>query len=272
MRGVSRISLAALVDQLRELTADADDATVRELGTDLFSVVHLLDAQPRLRRVLSDPALPADGRAELMRSLLTGRVSDLAGRVVEALVEETWSRPGDLVDAADQLAAEALFTVAERGDQLDDIEDALFRFGRILDREVTLRAALTDPSLATDRKLGILDELLSGKVGDETGTLIREVLLHPRGRTVERGLEEYARLAAARRDRLVAHVRTVVALTEEQMTRLAEALGAQLGHAVHLNIEIDPDIIGGISVRIGDELFDGTIATRIAQARRLMAS
>jgi F-type H+-transporting ATPase subunit delta len=272
MRGVSRTSLGELVDQLRGLTTGADDATVRALGDDLFSVVHLLDAQPRLRRVLSDPALPADGRGQLIRSLLSGRVSELAERVVEALVRETWSRPVDLVDAADQLAAEALFTVAERGDRLDDIEDALFRFGRILDREVALRAALTDPALAADRKLGLLDQLLGGKVGDETMTLVREVLLHPRGRTVERGLEEYARLAAARRDRLVAHVRTVVALTEEQLTRLADGLAAQLGHPVHLNIEIDPAIIGGISVRIGDELFDGTIVTRIVQARRLMAS
>jgi F-type H+-transporting ATPase subunit delta len=97
------------------------------------------------------------------------------------------------------------------------------------------------------------------------------VVLHPRGRTVDRGLEEYGRLAAARRERLVARVRTVVPLTDDQQQRLADGLAAELGHRVHLNIEIDPELVGGITVRVGDELYDGSVAHRIALVRRLMA-
>jgi len=177
----------------------------------------------------------------------------------------------DAVDAIDQLAAQALFTVAERNDELDDVEDAFFRFGRIVDREPGLRAALSDRALPADRKVGLLDALVGGRVPDATSALIREVVLHPRGRTFDRGLEEYAQLAAARRDRLVARVRTVVPPTPEQIERLSAAIAAQLGHNVHINIEIDPSMIGGITIRVGDELFDGSIAHRIAEARRYVA-
>jgi F-type H+-transporting ATPase subunit delta len=206
-----------------------------------------------------------------MRALLGDRVMPETAQVLDAVVRQSWSVSTDAVDTIDELAAQALFTVAERRDELDDVEDAFFRFGRIVDREPGLRAALSDRALPDDRKASLLDSLLDGKVPDAMLTLVREVVLHPRGRTFDRGLDEYAQLAAARRGRLVARVRTVVAPTPEQIERLQAALATQLGHHVHVNIEIDPTMIGGITIRVGDELFDGSIAHRIAEARRYVA-
>jgi F-type H+-transporting ATPase subunit delta len=199
-------------------------------------------------------------------------LSKPAEQIVEALVRASWSKPADLVDAADELAAQALFAGAEHAGVLDEVEDELFRFGRILDREPALRSALTDPSLPADRKVALLDALLDDRVQDATGVLVRELTLHPRGRTLDRALEDYARLAAARRERLIASVRSVVPLTDEQLTRLAAALAERLGHQVHLNVELDPDLIGGLTVRVGDLLFDGSIAHRLSLARRVMTS
>jgi F-type H+-transporting ATPase subunit delta len=103
-----------------------------------------------------------------------------------------------------------------------------------------------------------------------TAVLVGQVVLHSRGRTIDRGLEEYARQAAARRDNMVARVSTVVPLSDEQQQRLAEGLARQLGHSVHLNIEVDPDLVGGLTVRVGDQLYDGSVAHRLAAVRRLM--
>lgn len=271
MRGVSRDSLRAARSRVDRLTTEPPPDALRRLAGELFAVVHLLTEQPRLRRVVSDPAVGADQRAALLTGLLADRVSAGASEVVDALVKSAWSRPADIVEATDEIAAEVLFAAEEREDRLDDVEDELFRFGRILEREPRLRSALTDPSLPTDRKKSLLDDLLRGKVREASAALIGEVVLHPRGRTVDRGLEEYGRLAAARRERLVARVRTVTPLTEEQLTRLAEALAEQVGHRVHLNVEIVPDLVGGLTVRVGDELYDGSIAHRLAAVRRLMA-
>jgi F-type H+-transporting ATPase subunit delta len=276
MRGVSRASLTDVREQLDSVLTGGskkknDTALQRTVAEELFSIVGLLDANARLRRMLSDPAVQGDRRAQLAADVLSSSpLSDATKTIVEAIVRASWSRPADLVDAADELAAQALFAGAEHADALDEVEDELFRFGRILDREPALRSALTDPSLPAERKTELLDALLDDRVQDATRVLVRELALHPRGRTIDRGLEEYARVAAARRERLVARVRTVVPLTDAQLTRLSSALAERLGHAVHINVELDPDLIGGLTVRVGDVLFDGSVSHRLALARRVM--
>jgi F-type H+-transporting ATPase subunit delta len=275
MRGVSRASLAVVLEKLESVLSGGskkkDGALQRTVAEELFAIVGLLDSNARLRRMLSDPAVHGDRRATLAADVLSqSSLSDATTEIVEEIVRASWSKPADLVDAADEVAAQALFAGAEQADALDEVEDELFRFGRILDREPALRSALTDPSLPTGRKVELLDALLDDRVQDATSVLVRELALHPRGRTIDRGLEDYARMAAARRERLVARVRTVVPLTDAQMTRLASALAERLGHDVHLNVELDPDLIGGVTVRVGDVLFDGSISHRLTLARQVM--
>jgi F-type H+-transporting ATPase subunit delta len=270
MRGVSRDSLAKALAEADRLVADRAPEALRSIAGELFTIVHLLSTEARLRRVVSDPGVAADQRAALLSDVLGARVSQRALQVAEVLVRSQWSTPRDLLDATDEIAANVLFAAEERDDTLDEVEDELFRFARILEREPSLRSALTDPSLPEDRQQSLLDALLSGKVRPATEALVLEVALHARGRTIDRGLEEYGRLAAARRERLVARVTTAVPLSDAQHTRLAETLATQLGHQVHLNMEIDKALVGGITVHVGDELYDGSVAHRIALARRLM--
>jgi F-type H+-transporting ATPase subunit delta len=274
MLGVSRGSLVTVREKLDSVLSGKDKkgaAAKQQVAEELFSVVELLDSNARLRRLLSDPAVEAGRRERLAADLFAERLSAPSAEVVEALVGASWGRPTDLVDAADALAAQALFAMAEQVDILDEVEDELFRFGRILDREPTLRSALTDPSLPAERKTELLQSLLGDRVQAATLVLVHEVVLRPRGRTIDRGLEEYGRLAAERRERLVAQVRTVVPLSDEQLERLGTALAARLGHQVHLNVELDADLIGGLTVRVGDVLFDGSVAHRLALARHVMA-
>jgi F-type H+-transporting ATPase subunit delta len=273
MQGVSRASLVTVREKLDSvLSGDSKKAAKdkQQVAEELFAVVQLLDGNARVRRMLSDPAVEAGRRERLAADLLAERLSAPSSEVVEALVGASWGKPTDLVDAADELAAQALFAMAEQVDVLDEVEDELFRFGRILDREPALRSALTDPSLPADRKSELIESLLGEKVQDATLVLVREVVLRPRGRTIDRGLEEYGRLAAARRERLVARVRTAVALTNKQLEHLGASLASRLGHPVQLNVELAPDLIGGLTVRVGDVLFDGSISHRIALARRVM--
>ena len=271
MRGASRVSYAELSERLTaEAIGSADVAT--RLGDELFAVVGLLDNEHGLRRALSDPAKPAAEKAAVTGALLHGKVTQRAEDLVVAAAESRWATPGDMVDAIEQLAIEAMVLAAEADDSLDDLEDGLFRFGRVVASQPDLRAALASTWLPAERKQGMLRALLEGKVTAVTLRLISEMVAHPRGRSLQAALDLCADLAARRREQLIAVVRTTAELSATQRRRLAGALAASYGHPVHLNVVIDPSVVGGMSVQIGDELIDGTAATRLAAVRRKLAS
>jgi len=270
MRGISRASLAELEERLAPLTASADNAAA--LGNELFTVAGLLASQPALRRALTDPSRPVNARSGIATSLLTGRLSEPAVSLVAAAAAARWSGPGDLTDAVEQLAADAIIASADAEGRLDELEDELFRFGRVVASQPELRIALINPFVPADAKRELLAQLLAGKVTPEGLRLITEAAVSPLGRSLDVSLEHYAQLVARRREVLVAEVRVAVALTDQQRRRLAASLAAAYGHQVLLNVMLDPRVTGGMTVRVGDELIDGSVATRLAEARRKLAS
>jgi F-type H+-transporting ATPase subunit delta len=270
MRGASRATLAEAREQLAAIRLNAESAA--SLGDELFAVTGLLDGDPGLRRALSDPARPASAKTGLVRALLDGKVSDATLKLVTALAAGRWSAPGDLPDAAEQLAALATARGARSSRSLDDMEDALFRFGRVVAANPDLRAALANPFIAAQRKLDLLDGLLGGKVAAPAMRLINQAATHSRGRSLDASLQLYAKLAAEVRERLIAEVHVAVPLTDAQRDRLEAALAASYGHDVQLNVVLDPEVLGGMSVQIGDELIDGTTASRLAELRRRLAA
>jgi F-type H+-transporting ATPase subunit delta len=270
MRGASRASFASLTERLAaENITSATVAT--KLGDELFAVVGLLDAEHGLRRALSDPGKPAAEKGAVAGALLHGKVAQRTEALVVAAVESRWATSGDMVDALEQLAVEAMVLAAEADDTLDDLEDGLFRFGRVVAAQPDLRAALDSTWLPAERKRELLASLLRGQVTAVTLRLITQMVTLPRGRPLPVALDMCANIAARHRQQLIAVVRSAVDLTEAQRSRLAEALAASYGHHVHLNVVIDPSVLGGISVRIGDELIDGTAASRLATVRRELA-
>jgi F-type H+-transporting ATPase subunit delta len=269
VRGASGASLAQASDQLAAVATDK--ATADTLGDELFAVARLLDSEHGLRRALTDPARQPEAKAGLIRSLLRGKVSAVTLGLVADLVSARWSAPRDLADAAEELAARAVVISADRSRKLDELEDELFRFGRVVAAQPDLRAALSDPYLPAERKRGLIGALLDGKVTPAAEKLITQAALDPRGRTLDSSLEAYAKLAAERRQRMVALVRVASALTQAQQDRLAAALAAIYGHEVHLNIVLDPQVVGGMSIQVGDEFIDASVVSRLAALRRRLA-
>ena len=266
MRGTSRASLAEAKEQLAAVIAGGAD--LGRLGDELFAVTGLLDAHPALRRMLSDPTREARAKAALAGDLLASRIAPETLGLVRGLVGLRWSEPADIADAAEQLGALTIIEIAEREHKLDDVEDELFRFGRIVNAEPELRSALSSSFIPADRKHELLDALLGGKVTGPTLRLVTQAADQARGRSLDASLDEYARLAAERRERLVAEVHVAVPLSGDQRSRLAAALASAYGHDVHLNIVVDPQLIGGITIRIGDELINGSVASRLAELKR----
>jgi F-type H+-transporting ATPase subunit delta len=269
MLGPSRQSLA---DARRALVAQADDPDFPGLADELLAISGVLGKSHALRGALADAGTAAERKQALVEQVFGGKVSPLAVRVLSDVVSRRWSSERDLTDAVEQLGAEAAFVIAERAGTLDTIEDELFRFGRIAEGQPELLATLDDLSVDSRSRAGVIRDLLQGKADPTTVKLLEHVTLNPRGRRFEDALAELSKLAAARRDQLVADVRTATPLTAEQEQRLSAALARIYGRDVHLQVAIDSSIMGGVVVRIGDEIIDGSIATRLEQARRQLAS
>jgi F-type H+-transporting ATPase subunit delta len=270
MRGVSRASFAELSERLSAEHIESATVATR-LANELFAVVGLLDTEHGLRRALSDPGKPAEEKGAVVSALLHGKITVRAERLVAGAAEARWASSGDLADAIEELAVEATVLAAEADDGLDELEDGLFRFGRVVAANPDLRAALADPALPEEGKRGLLRTLLDGKVTKVTLSLIEQMVAHPRGRTLAAALDLCADVAARRRQRLIAVVRTAVELSAARRRRLAAALARTYGHDVHLDVVVDPSVVGGLSVQIGDELIDGTAASRLAAVRRKLA-
>jgi F-type H+-transporting ATPase subunit delta len=175
-----------------------------------------------------------------------------------------------MADAVEQLAIEALTLAAQFGDTLDDLEDDLFRFNRLISAQPGLREALIGPA-SVDGKSALLVGLLTGKVSSPSLSLMTQVLTHPRGRSPQAALDLCAQIAARRREQLIAVVRVAIDLTAAQRRRLTATLVAAYDRGIHLNVVLDPAVIGGMSVQVGDELIDGTAASRLAAVRRRLA-
>ncbi|MBK3640819.1 MULTISPECIES: F0F1 ATP synthase subunit delta [Streptomyces] len=271
MNGASREALAAARERLDALT-DSTSADATKLADELAAVTALLDREVSLRRVLTDPAQAGEAKAGLAQRLLDGQVGGQAVDVVSGMVRSRWSQSRDLVDALEELANTADLTAAQKRGALDDVEDELFRFGRIVSSNTELRAALTDRAAATSAKVELLHRLLGGRAAATTERLVTRLVTAPRGRSLESGLESLSKLAAERRERLVAVVTSAVPLSDTQKQRLGAALAKLYGRQMHLNIDVDPEVLGGIRVQVGDEVINGSIADRIEDAGRRLAS
>jgi F-type H+-transporting ATPase subunit delta len=275
IHAASRSALAALRERLNDvldiLPSSADGAAYKSLAAELYSAADLLAAQPRLRRTLGDPSTDASNRAELIGSLLAGKLGDPALQLVKAAVSQRWSSPWDLTDALEIIADETLLAAAEKQGKLDDVEDELFRFERILGNSGELAAALDEAGVPAQRRRALLDSVLSGKVEQITAELLGHAVSSGRKRSLLLAIDDLLEASAARRARSVARVISATELTPEQTSRLGAALTQLYGREINVRTAIDPQVKGGLVVQVGDEVIDGTVATRLAAARTALA-
>jgi F-type H+-transporting ATPase subunit delta len=264
MRGASQESLARAEEALAGVTAGED------LGSELFSVAKVLDGNGSLRRALTDPARPAAAKTGLVQQLFGGKVSAQALEILTAAVSGRWVGGRDLADALDQLSVEAEMAAADNRRKLDDVEDELFRLERVVAVERALSDKLSDRNIPLAPRQELIRGLLQSKA-DATTVRLAERAVDGRGRSFLASLRAFQVAAAARRNASIATVRVATDLSEADRTRLAEALGRQYGREIQLNVVVDPNVVGGVRVDIGDEVIDGTIAARLDEAQRRIA-
>lgn len=262
--GSSRSMREVLASTDRVLSEGAD---ATGLGDDLFALALSLDGTHSLRRALTEPAVAVEAKVRLLHLLLAERIGGPAMTVAESAVGLRWSSTRDFPDALEQASVSAHVAKADSEGHLDDLEDNLFRFSRIADGNAGLRDALADSSTPLEAKRSLLRDLLGDKVDQSTATLLAQAVAG-RHRSLTQVLAVYQRVAAGRRDSMIATVWVASPLSEEHRERLAGALSAQHDKRIHLNVVVDPEVLGGVRVAVGDEVLDSTVEARLKQAQR----
>lgn len=265
MRGISAKSLDEVLAAVSAAGTGSGD-----LGVELFDIVATLDREPALRRVLTDPSTEAPAKAGLAEQVFGGKISADALTVLRVAVSGRWASGRDLTDGLETAGVTALVASADSAGELDAVETELFEVGRFVRSDAELRQVVSDRGLPSSAKGELLRTLLGGKVSGTTLALASQAAAARTG-SFERALTAFGVVAAERRSRLLAEVRVATELAESDQTRLAAALAKKYGRDVHLNIVVDPSIVGGIAVSVGDEVVDGSMSTRLEVARRRLA-
>lgn len=266
MQPASRAALATAREQLEQRAGYASVEDLERLGIELGMMAAMLGDESALRRHLADASGPSSARRAMAEALCSGKVGRLTTEMVSEAVALRWSRPRDLVDGLEELGRQALLMLADRDGGLSDVEDELFRFGRILAAQPRLATLLGDETAPARRRLELLDTVLAGRTRSVTRLLLQQAVRAPRRRHLEEIVEELVQRAAAWRERSVAHVSSGGPLSEQQQQRLLDVLSRIYQRPISLKVELNPELLGGLVIRVGDEVIDGSVAGRLERA------
>ncbi len=268
--GSSRQSLASLRVTLDGKISSLSSADCVTVSSDLFAVLTTLNSSIGLRRALTDPSRDVESKSVLVSDIFGKVIGATALAVVDAAIALRWSSPSQLAGAIEQIAIESESSAANHEGKLDLVQDEIFEFGRTLVANNDLRQALNSRETDGPAKQALITSIFTSKFSPFSVRLLNSLVAGLSGRSIEQALSAYAHGVAARRDRVTAHVRTAIALSDGQRTKLVDALTKQIGQPVHINVEIDPSVIGGVAIRFADEVIDGTIVNRLAEASRAL--
>jgi ATP synthase F0 subunit b/ATP synthase F1 delta subunit len=269
MRSASRRALVTVSDRFDTIAKDLDSKGLQALAGDLVEVAKLLVREVVVTRYLTLAAEDSEPGVHLIERLVAGKVGDPALDVLKTAVSQRWSAAADLVDAVEHVSRQALLEVAERDDQVDDVEDQLFRVSRILDAQPRLGTLLSDHTVPAEGRVGLLRKVLESGgrgVNPIAAALLSQTVELLRGQSAEEAALFLAEVAVARRGEVVAQARAAAELSDAQRTRLTEVLSRIYGHPVKVQLEIDAAVLGGLSIAVGDEVIDGTLSSRLAAA------
>ena len=267
MAGVSTESLSK-VEEVLEAHASLQPL---KLAGELFALVDVLDHNGTLRRAVTDSSRDAAARQGIVNSVFDGKISSQAMAVLTNAVAQRWSEDSDLSDALERAAVLAVIASAQsRGgvDALDEVLNELLTFVRTVDSNAQAQEALSDHQASKEAKKKLAVALGGPATTAEGVLLLERVGSNPRGLHAARAADKFAEIIVKRQNRYIARVTSAINLSQAQLERLGRALNAVYGRELKLDVSVDPAVLGGLRVQVGDEVIDGTVETRMSDLSR----
>jgi len=263
---------SATTQALAASIAALDAATATRRGVDLgvarelFAAARALGDAPQLSGALTTSAAPVAARQQVIADVFAGAAPAVV-EILKTVAAQRWSSVADLIEGIEELAIRAA-ALAEPG---TDIAGELFEVSRTVAANPELELALGSRLGESSAKGTLVETLLAGRAGDATILIASSLVQQPRERRVRALLGWATDLVADQRGRTVATVHTAIPLGERQLARLADALGRRYGGEVSLNVVVDPAVVGGARIEIGDDVIDATVSSRLNDLRQRLA-
>jgi F-type H+-transporting ATPase subunit delta len=266
MRPASRDARALLVAQFDALSSSLSVADLSLVAQELTAVAKLLQREPLLARHLSEASGEPAAKRAMLEGLLGGKVSAHSMALLATAVEARWSASQDVIGSIECVARLGLLARVEREGHFEAVAEQLFRFGRVLASEPRLATLLEDFQAPAAGRVELIRSIAGAGVLPTTADLLAQMVELLHGERADEAVRELAQLAVSRRGEIVAHVSAAAQLSDTQRTRLTAVLAQIYRNPVSIDLTVDPRLLGGLSVAVGDEVIDGTLTSRLAAA------
>jgi len=271
------VSSESLTKALTELEPKLPFASL-QLAKELLGILGTVDSSAGLRRALTDPSRSGEEKSALIKQLFGGKASAEAVDIAAGLASSHWASARDIGDALETLAATVVIAVAENKSAvsasgisgLEELENDLFSFNQAVAASHEVQRALSEPQASAAAKITLAGRLVPS-ASEEAKVLIGQAVAQPRGIKATRLVSRFAELAAKRQQRWIATVSVTRPLTETQASRLQQGMNSLYGRELKVNVKVDPMLIGGIRVQVGDEVLDASVLTRLNELQRQLA-
>lgn len=263
MGSATRGALAASRAELASL-GTVDLATASEL----FSAGRIIGESSQLISILSDSAIEPDEKQAALKAVFGSSLGEKSLALLGVAVSNRWSRQDDLLAGIEELGFRV---AAESAPASVNIDAELFTFGEAVNSDAELELAVSSKLGSTDSKVALVEALLAKKVSPQTLAIVRHLMQQPRGRRIGELLRTAASIVADQANLSVATVTSATPVAAPQLKRLQEGLAKNYGRELKINLVVDPALIGGLRVQVGDDVIDGSVASKLKELRLQLA-
>lgn len=233
-------------------------------ATELFAAANALHSSKKLRAALSDPSAESAGKEQLIQKVFGSKLSSEVVKVLVVSASERWSSPRDMPNCIEALGVRA---IARATKNLDELQTELFGIQQLIASSSELELALSATRATGEQKQKLVARLLDGQISEAASELAAQAVFSKSYKRFAEVLEQYGLWIAQFAAEAVAHIRVASAITDAQLERLTKALSKRFGRDLRVNVEIDPEVLGGVHVAIDGEALDATVLTKLQNAR-----
>ena len=263
-RIADRESRDSLAPKLRDTREDA-----WRIGNELFTITKVLDDSIQLERALTDPSRPVADKVAVLKELLGDNAHPMTMEIMTDLVSRRWSRARDIANAVEDFGVDAMMYYADATDATLQVSIELSELHSALLNLPVVRAKLYDYQATSEARVKLFREVFSGKTLNKvTMRLAEHATCNLRRRRYLETIQWLINKFSRHMGESMVTVTTATPLKKEQIKRLVEVYSAKVGRQVHINSVVDPTVLGGMRIQVGDEVTDNTVVAQLQNVHR----
>lgn len=263
-RIADRESRDLLASKLRDTREDA-----WRIGNELFVITSLLDGNVRIERALTDVSRPLEDKVAVLNTLLGDQVHSMTMEIMTEVVKRRWSRAADIANAVEDFGVDAMMYYADATDSTLQVSIELAELHSALLNTPVVRAKLYDETVPSEARVKFFHELFDGKgLNKVTMRLAEHATENLRRRRYLETIQWLINKLSRHMGESMVIVTTATPLKQEQIDKLIAVYSKKIGRAVHINSVVDPSVLGGMRVQVGDEVTDNTVVAQLENLQR----